>query len=384
MKFTSMLIKKFESYLRLILILGFISPVLTVSQTNPKFNVNLTLDYSAAEQCLSLFQDQPVNTRQIAALRGNRVAASTTGLISDNLNATGDLSNYLDSLKYHQIIYKDIYHLEEARRNALEIKQLLEELKKRNFSKRVTATVEQIFPDDAEVSIDIPVFIVALGHENVDAYVRRIIWHGDYPEFTGNDKGELTIVVNLSSAVRYGSDVDERFISLLGVVAHEVFHAAFGNYKENSSSWKEYYAKPQSPIDALLDLTQNEGIAYYLSLEQQGGGYLPRDWYDKTRNAFADFNKYSFALLSDTITNKTAFDLLRKANLSGYWNSYGSITGMVMAREIDRQIGRGSIIEAISKNPFYFFRKYKELTEKDTNLPKFSKRLNSYVLRNFE
>ncbi|MBI5021628.1 MAG: hypothetical protein HZB59_09340 [Ignavibacteriales bacterium] len=354
------------------------------SQTNPKFNVSLSLDYSAAEQYIALLEDQPVSTQQIARLRGNRIAASTTGLISDDRNVTGNLLNHLDSLKYHQIIHADIYHLEEARSKVSEIKQLLEELKKRNFSKRVTATVEQIFPNDAEVSIDIPIFIVALGHENADAYVRRIIWHGDSPEFTGNDDGELTIVVNLSSAVRYGSDVEDRFISLLGVVAHEVFHAAFGNYKESSSSWKEYYTKPQSPIDALLDLTQNEGIAYYLSLEQQGGGYLPHDWNDKTRNAFTDFNKYSSALLTDTVTNKTVFEILRKANLSGYWNSYGSITGMVMAREIDRQMGRESLIEAISKNPFYFFRKYIELTEKGTNLPKFPKRLNSYILRNSE
>lgn len=354
------------------------------SQTNPKFNVSLLLDYSAVEQSIPLFEDQPINTQQIAALRGNRIAASTTGLISDDRNITGNLSNYLDSLKYHQIIYKDIYHLEEARRRVPEIKQLLEELKKRNFSKRVAATVEQIFPNEAEVSIDIPVFIVAFGHDNVDAYVRRIIWHGDYPEFTGDDKGELTIVLNLSSAVRYGSNVDERFISLLGVVAHEVFHAAFGNYKENSSSWKEYYNKTQSPINALLDLTQNEGIAYYLSLEQQGSGYLPRDWQEKIRNAFSDFNKYSSALLSDTITHHTAFNLIRKANLSGYWDSYGSITGMVMAREIDRQMGRAALIEAISQNPLYFFRKYKELAGKDSNLPKFSNRLNSYILKNSE
>jgi len=64
----------------------------------------------------------------------------------------------------------------------------------------------------------------------------------------------------------------------LSVVAHEVFHAAFGVYKDSSPTWKDYYTTHRSYLDQLLDLTHNEGIAHYLTFEQRTGGNLPDDW----------------------------------------------------------------------------------------------------------
>lgn len=341
-------------------------------QTNPHFNVELRVDFSAVQQTIQLFDDQPVSTQAVADLRGNRIAASTTGLIAQRDPAADLLRNYLDSLKYHQIIRDDLYHLETARKNAPEIKQLLDEMQKRNFNRRVVATVEQIFPANAEVSIDIPVYAVALGHENVDAYVRRIRWEGDVPRFAGEGEGDLTIVINLSQSVNYGHDLEERFVTLLGVVAHEVFHAAFGAYKDRSRPWRRYYRTHHRPFDQLLDLTQNEGIAYYLSLDQRGHGYLPRDWYAKIRETFTTFNRNAGELLSPDLTAGRAAELIRTANLSGYWESYGAMTGMFIAREIDLQLGRAALIETIAAGPLEMFAKYVYLTARDNRLPKLS------------
>ena len=341
-----------------------------ISQTNPDFNVQLMLDYSSAEQSIALYEDEFVNTQLLAETRGCRIAASTTGLIENRGTVTNWLQLYLDSLKYHQIIREDIYHLESARKDVAEIKSLLAEIKKCNFNRRISATVEQIFPSDAKISIAIPLYVVAFGHGNVDAYVRRIIWHGDIPQFVGEGAGELTIVINLAHAVDYGSSAEERLVSLLGVVAHEVFHASFSAFKESSSSWKKYYAEHQQPIDALLDLTQNEGIAYYLSLEQQGHGFLPRSWNSKFRDVFLTFNKNAVALSSDSVTPQQAAKIMRQANLSGYWENYGSLVGMFIAREIDTRLGRAALIETITSSPYDFFRKYVSLTKADSNLPK--------------
>ena len=351
-------------------------------QTNPKFNVNLLLDYTAAEQTIQLYEDQLVSTQTLAQLRGNRIAASTTELIADRRSVTDLLKNYLDSLKYHQIIRDDIYHLEEARENVAEINELLSEIKKRNFNRRVVATVEQIFPQDVEVRATIPVYVVALGHENVDAFVRRIKWYGNVPQFVGEDEGELTIVINLAHAVDYAPNLEERFIGLLGVVAHEVFHAAFGVFKENSQTWKRYYRNHQSPFDYLLDLTQNEGIAYYLSLDQRGRGYLPRDWYNKTREVFATFNKNAIELLSDSLAPHRVSEIIRNSNLSGYWESFGSMTGMFIAREIDIRLGRTALIETIANGPFDMFKKYISLTNQDSNLPTFEPKITEALTQN--
>lgn len=339
-------------------------------QTNPNFNINLLFNYNAAEQSIALFNDQPVTTETLAGLRGNVISASTAQLIENSSSPSSVLQQYLDSLKYHQIIKNDIYHLEDARRNAEKIDELLTHLQKRNFSAKVVATVEQIFPADASVNITIPIYVVTLGHENVDAFVRRIVWHDDLPRFVGENEGELTIVINLAHAVNYGRTPDERIVSLLGVVAHEVFHAAFGAYKDGSSTWKSFYTHHQQPIDQLLDLTQNEGIAYYLSMEEQLHGNTPPDWFERTRDVFASFNNNASALLSDRLTPRQASELLRKANLSGYRDSYGSMTGLAIAREIDLQLGRPALIETIRKGPYDFFQKYITLTERDSNLPK--------------
>lgn len=342
------------------------------AQTNPRFNVSLAVDYRAAEETVRLLGDEFVNTEALAAMRGNRIAASTTGLIANRSSVGGVLAAYLDSLKYHQIIRDDVYHLEPARANLAPIRELLEALTRRNFNSRVVSTVEQIFPRDAIVNISIPVYVVALGHDNVDAFVRRIVWRDDAPEFVGEGKGELTIVINLARSVDYGASVDERLVNLLGVVAHEVFHAAFGAYKDQSPSWREYERTHRSPFHHLVDLVQNEGIAYYLSLEQSGQGALPRDWVSRTRETFATFTRRSEELLSRSLTPARASAILREANLSGYWESFGSMTGMFIAREIDRQMGRAALIETVDLGPIDMLRKYDTLARRDSNLPELS------------
>jgi hypothetical protein len=182
----------------------------------------------------------------------------------------------------------------------------------------------------------------------------------------------LTIVINLSQSVNYGPDLEERFITLLGVVAHEVFHAAFGVYKEASPSWKEYYREATRPFDQLLDIAHNEGIAYYLSLDQRGGGYVPRDWDARTRQAVSSFNRNALELLSGSVKRRRIQELIRTANLSGYWDSYGAMTGMFMAREIDKRLGRAALIETIARSPYDFFQKYLLLAREESNLPQFT------------
>jgi hypothetical protein len=191
----------------------------------------------------------------------------------------------------------------------------------------------------------------------------------------------LTIVVNLSRAVEYGRSTNEPLIGLLTVVAHEVFHAAFGAYKDSSPQWQTWYAGHRRSFDAFIDLTQNEGIAYYLTLVQQSDGMLPRDWEEKIGSAFSTFNSSAEELLSPGTTGARASDIIRLSNSSGYWQNYGAITGMIIARQIDRTLGRAALSRTIVRGPYDFFGVYLDLMRQDNAIPALSPAVVSEISR---
>ncbi|MBM4166974.1 MAG: hypothetical protein FJ218_08685 [Ignavibacteria bacterium] len=342
----------------------------TFAQTNPHFNITLDMNFTSAEQMLELFERRIVNTETLESLRGNKIAIATSVMI-ENSWASGirRFREHIASVQSGIIFDDDTYQLQYGMSHKDELKELLSELRLRNFNQKVSATVEQFFPSDAKIDIRIPMYIVAFGTEKVDAFVRRIIWDNDTPRFVGNTEGELTIVVNLAGAVSLEENLHARFLGLLSTVAHEVFHVAFGSYQDHSKRWKRFRETHSSPVFELLELVQNEGIAYYFSLEQRARGELPRDWNERTRKAFDDLNAAADELLSKTINPSRAYDIIRKANTSGFWNNYGSISGMVMARAIDNILGRDALQKTVAFGVQDFFQKYERARMTDKNLP---------------
>jgi len=355
---------------------------LFVSPAQGQFSVHLNLDYESAQKTIELYQGLTGHPDDILRLRGSRIALATTALLAQRHLDEGALKRSLEASKFGQTIADDGFKMKEARKNVAFINDLLTAIKRRNFGQRVNSTVEQLFPDRTRLATSIPVYFVAFGHENIDAFVRRVVWKNDVPYFVGEGEGELTIVVNLANAVYYGRTTDERFIGTLSVVAHEVFHAAFGVYRDDSPVWREYYKTHRTYLDQLLELTQNEGIAHYLTLEQRSRGVLPPDWDEKVRSAFADFNKNSAELLSVRTSPQRANDLIRTSNTSTYWESYGAITGMAIARQIDLTLGRSVLAETIANGPGDFFRKYIDLVTRNNNLPTLSPSLQRHIKGN--
>jgi hypothetical protein len=349
------------------------------SQTNPHFNARLNLNYESAEKTIELYEGSG-SARNIVPLKGSQIALATTADLARRRLSAEQLESHLDGIKFGQVSNDDVFLLRDAKQNAGAIKDLLTYIKRRNFGQRVSATVEQLFPADAKISTAIPLYFVAFGHQNIDAYVRRVVWYDNIPNFVGEGEGELTIVVNLAKAIRYGRNVDERFIGVLSVVAHEVFHAAFGAYKDESPTWRAYYASHQSYLDELLDLTQNEGVAHFLTFQQRGD-YQPPDWDEKIVASFAEFNRSAEELLAQRITPQRAHILIGTSNTSEYWKSYGAITGMFVARTIDRKLGRRALTETVAAGATEFYVKYILLTEQDDSLPKLSAAIAKHLLR---
>jgi len=343
-----------------------------VAQQHAQFSLFLETNYVSAEKTVELYAGLSGRPEEIAGLRGSQLALAVTGSLARRHLDTETLTRSLEAAKFNQDDGDDVFRMRDGRSRAAAVKELLVELRRRNFSQRVVSTVEQLFPADARVNARIPMYVVAFGHQNIDAYVVRVFWQGNTPIPSGENEGELTIVVNVAKAVSYGESTDERFIGLLSVVAHEVFHAAFGVYKETAPEWRAYYAIVQSPFDELLDLAQNEGIAYYLSLIQRTGGRLPPDGTQRAQAAFDRFNSAAAELLTSPGSQERTAELLRQSNTSGYWESFGSIAGMIVARQIDQTLGRSALVETLRSGPNVFFSTYAQLMKRDRGIPAFS------------
>ncbi|MEK9137296.1 MAG: DUF5700 domain-containing putative Zn-dependent protease, partial [Bacteroidota bacterium] len=324
----------------------------SIARSQSGFNVQLRLNYESADETISLYEGRSGNPQYIAGLRGSQIAMATTGLLAQKLLSTADLTSSLEGAKFNNIVGEDVFRMRDARSRVAAIKALVDQCKRRNFGQKVVSTVEQLFPDDARISTTFPVYFVAFGHPNIDAYVRRVVWNGDSPTFVGEGQGELTVVVNLAKAANYAGPVEQQFIELLTVVAHEVFHVAFGIYQDTSPTWRRYFAQHRGYVDDLLELTQNEGIAYYLNLVQHHHGKLPQAWVEQLPYSFSQFNSSVHELLSPRISAQRADELIRASNLSGsHKESYGAFTGMIVARQIDQTFGRDALRQTIALGP---------------------------------
>lgn len=352
----------------------------TFAAAQSAFDVVLRLNFESADETIGLYQGTSGNPHKIADLRGSQIAVATTSLLVQKPLTTADLAASLEAAKFNNIVGDDVFRMKEARSHVAAIKALVDQCRRHNFGQKVVSTVEQLFPDDAKLSTTIPVYFVAFGHNNIDAYVRRVVWNGSTPTFAGEGQGELTIVVNLAKAATYGGPVEQQFIELLTVVAHEVFHVAFGMYQDSSPKWRRYFAHHRGYVDDLLELTQNEGIAYYLNLVQHAQGRLSQDWVEQLPGSIAQFNNSVRELLSPQTSSKRSEELIRASNLSGsHKESYGSFIGMIVARQIDQTFGRDALRETIALGPFDFFGKYIDAMRRDNNLPAFSEEFVRYV-----
>ncbi|MGE5315740.1 MAG: DUF5700 domain-containing putative Zn-dependent protease [Acidobacteriota bacterium] len=343
----------------------------TPAQVNPNFNVNLTIDFSSADGMVLLCERQMNNARRVAEMPGNQIAASTSLVLARTDKPFEHFVGELELLRDNFRTGDDLYGLSETRAFLPQVKALLAEMKKRSVARKVVATIESFFPSSARISTTIPVYVVAMGHENAAAFVRRVVWKDNHPIFVGPNEGSPVVVLNLVRMVQYIPSIDVQFIETLSTLAHESFHAVFSIYQQSSPVWNSIHASG-TPSRALGELVQNEGIAYYLSMQQQG--YLehpPAEWFRQTNEAVRSLNDVMAEMQSAGLTNERARELMLNANLSGsVEKNYGATAGVRMAYEIDRRLGRPALTETIARGMSDFFEKYREVSRKYDDVPK--------------
>ena len=178
-----------------------------------------------------------------------------------------DFSQQLELARNNTRFESDVYGFSPAKNHIQEIRKLLLEVKHRQLDRRIVATVASFFPEQAKISTRFSVYFVVIGNERASAFVRHVIWNYDVPTFVGEEQGEPIIVVNLARIVEGQKNVEAQFIEVLSTTAHECFHAAFSVLKKSLPD----SIKSRNIADELLDVVQNEGVAYYLSLETHIG-----------------------------------------------------------------------------------------------------------------
>ncbi|MGA3244133.1 MAG: DUF5700 domain-containing putative Zn-dependent protease [Bacteroidota bacterium] len=368
-----------RTIVQILLFLLFFIPSLSRAQTNPQFDVTLRVDYSSTDELLDYFDRKSNNSARVAKQQGNQLAVATSLLLARTERPTDDFVRALESARDTYNSSNDIYGLTPAAAHLDELKKLLAETKRRRLDRRVVATISSLFPADAGISLTVPVFVVAMGNENAAAFVRRVIWKENAPVFVGDDQGEQVIVLNLTRCLMRGGDVEREFVQVLSTLAHESFHAVYGAYRAGSSA----DLNPIGPAAALANLVQNEGIAYFLSMEiQEGGEVPPPHWFDATKRAVERLNAALIELQSPTLTPWRARELMLNSNLSGsFEGNYGATAGLRIAYEIEKRLGQPALTETVRDGVKEFFGKYDELCRQDSNLPRLDAKALGVVAR---
>jgi hypothetical protein len=343
------------------------------SQTNPNFDFSLGVDYNAAEQMLDYFDHRTGNTKYVAELRGNQLAAATSVMLARTEKSDDDFRQQLELARNNTRFESDVYGFSPAKNHIQELRKLLLEIKHRQLDRRIVATIASFFPEQAKISTRFSVYFVVIGNERAAAFMRHVIWNYDVPIFVSEEKGEPIIVVNLARIVEGPNNVEAQFIEVLSTTAHECFHAAFSVLQKSLPD----SAKAKNIAEQLLDVVQNEGFAYYLSLQTHLGERTPSgQWFEGTARAIKALNSVLLEMSSPNLTLSRAQELLMNSNLSGsFEGNYGATAGMRMAYEIDSRLGRPALTSTLLTGSRSFISTYTQACLRDGTLPKIDKQV---------
>ena len=269
------------------------------AQTHPNFEFSLGVDYSSAEQTLDFFDHHIGNANRVAKLRGNQLAAATSVMLARTTKSDDDFRDQLELARNITRFESDVYGFFPAKSHVPELRKLLNYIKQRQLDRRIVATIASFFPEQAKISTRFSVYLVVIGNERATAFVRRVVWNFDTPTFVSDEEGEPVIVVNLARLIEGPPNVQAQFIEVLSTTAHKYFHAAFSVLQKSLPD----SIRPRNISDQLLEIVQNEGVAYYISLQTHLGGETPaRIWFNETSKAVDMLNRALGEMMSPNLT----------------------------------------------------------------------------------
>lgn len=314
-----------------------------------------------------------MNTANIANLPGNQIM---NHILSKQEKNIPEFNTILKAFNCNDSITSSPYLLNEAYKKQLEITELLNQIKKSDFSESVYKRAVKYFPDNYIPLRDYEVFFTAVGWQWGDAMSFNYNFTDD--KYIVSDTGIPAIIFNLSLVVKtYGNALPEQIKTMKNVMAHELFHAVFSDYTK--AHWNQQ--KEPSFNDELFYLMLNEGLAHYIANGSEIAEVYQQSQsiHEKESNAFNMLYKNAQLLFSDNQTLELRRKTAYKATYGEYWEKYLCITGLFMIYHIEQNFGIEEIKNCVKNGPLYFMQKYEELQRTITELPKLPTEINDYI-----
>jgi Putative zinc dependent peptidase (DUF5700) len=343
--------------------------------------LNLGLNYQSADFIFKWFDNQS-NDKVLDSILNEPgiqiMEENVRSLSESDANSIKTFKEELQQFDVRDSGSKNTYGIDLAWSMRDKSVKLLEKIKREEINDSIVKRALDFIPLDYPVEAECNIYFVLTGWAWGDAYVCNVKKING--KFRIADEGEPSIVVNLTIMTKlYGETPDDQTKVVYGILAHELFHLAFANYRKLSPNYSRI---PEiSEVEKLFEIVHNEGIAHYVDkrLEIIEGYETNPKFKEGERQSLHNLSLAFDQLRDSSIAHSEKQNLLRQASVGKYWAKYGAIAGMFMAYHIEKESGKIALSECIRKGPWNFLQQYNNLQQKTAVLPSLSKEMKGLL-----
>jgi hypothetical protein len=343
------------------IVLLIVLSVQVVSQASEK----LVIHTKAAEELLNWF-DGGSKAKDIPLLLAQPAHQLMEPLLKNNEPTALSFKEALHSWAKGDTTQPDIYLIRRAYCQRDTIRQLLKAIGKAEFAQQAYKRVGEYFPKDYHFPRSYDIFLSPVGWKWGDAM--SFSYETIHGQYAPSKAGTPTILFNLTLVAEgYGETLNKRMETFSNVLTHELFHAAYADYRRSNPTPMLTDKVAQHAFEKIM----NEGLAHYIA-----DGAVIREKYP-TSEKFKERERKVFSILADSarvIFDPKYSDEVRKKNINAgtygsYWSKYICMSGLLMAYHVETKLGRQALCDCVVQGSIELVRKYHQLQLRDTNLP---------------
>lgn len=333
-------------------------------QVSAQSSGKLIVHTEAVKEMLKWF-DSGSNEKGIAVLLAQPAHQLMEPLLKENEKGVASFEESLRCWAKGDTTQPDTYLIKRAYHQRDTIRQLLDAIENAEFANQVYARVGELFPQGYTFQRSYEIFLTPVGWKWGDAM--SFSYKNSNGRYSPSEGGTPTILFNLTLVAEgYGRTPDERMESFANVLAHELFHAAYADYCRSNPT----PMLPDKIAQHALDVILNEGLAHYIA----DGAVIAAKFL--TSEKFKERERKVFATLADSarvifdpkLTEEVRKNAINTGTYGKYWSKYISMSGLLMAYHVEKQLGRQALRDCVAAGPVELVRKYYQLQQHDASL----------------